>query len=478
MDRKKLKQFTRLTALFLLVVLLAGCTATPDTTTNTQNGAGGDLDNVPFPIKGTATPVVSDAPEATTTSGIINLPQGTLTSDQPSASPGWGGLFPSGQPGYPTPTPTPWGGITTITSPPPSASPTPTPFLLKLGATGPEVKKLQQRLKDLRYLAGSADGDFGQATEAALKAFQSRNKLSVDGIAGQQTLNRLNSSAALPARPTPSPTPRATATPVIRDNVYLKVGSSGSDVRKLQARLIELGYLSGTPNGEFDSVTEAAVIAFQNRNTSYSDGIAGKLTLQKLYSSSAKRTSTSVGIIGTSIKRGDKNSAMVRRIQQRLKDLRYYTGSVDGDFGASTEAAVKAFQSANRLVPDGRVGSNTSEVLFSSTAIGAGSQVTPTTAPGESGGMPTRIPHYTNVTPNPDGDYVSLREGESGELVRILQQALKDQGFYKGTVDGKFGYETTLAVKAFQRSRGLSVDGVAGKGTQRYLYQGNFPAGS
>lgn len=476
MERKKLKQFTRLMALLLLAVLLAGCTATPDTTTNTQNGTG-DLGDVPFPVKGTATPTPEPSDAAGATTGpIVNLPQGTLTSNQPPAPSGWGSILTSNQPDFPTPTPTAWGGLVTITSPPPSTTPSPTPMILKLGASGPEVKKIQQRLKDLKYPIGAVDGDFGKATEAALKAFQARNSLTADGIAGKQTLTRLNSSAALPAKPTPSPTPKATAKPIIRDNVYLKVGSTGTDVRRLQERLIELGYLSGTPNGQFDSTTEAAVVAFQNRNTSYSDGIAGKLTLEKLYSSSAKRTSTSVGIIGTSIKRGDKNSAMVRRIQQRLKDLRFYTGNVDGDFGASTEAAVKAFQSVNRLVPDGKVGADTSEVLFSSRAIGAGAQVTP--APGQSGAIPTRIPFYKNVTPNPDGDYVTLREGESGELVRRLQQALKDQGFYKGVVDGKFGYETTLAVKAFQRSRGLFVDGEAGRGTQRYLYQGNFPAGS
>lgn len=474
MEWKQLKQFIRLAALLLLAAFLAGCTATPDTT-NTQNGAG---DQAPFKIYGetpTPTPGPEDSPEP---SGgpVVNLPSGTDLINQPTAPVSWGVQI-SGQPGFNTPTPSPtvWGGINVSLSPN-TATPAPTAMILKLGASGPTVKALQQRLKDLKYNVGSVDGDFGKSTEAAVKAFQARNNLRVDGVAGTETLRKLNSSSALPPRPTASPTPRATATPVIRKNVYLKLGSSGSDVRKMQERLIALGYLSGTANGQFDSMTEAAVIAFQNRNTSYSDGIAGQLTLEKLYSSSARGTSTSVGIIGTSVKRGDNNSGMVRRIQQRLKELRYYTGSVDGDFGASTEAAVKAFQSANRLVPDGKVGSDTYEVLFSNKARPQGATATP--PPGQSGGVPTRIPHYTNVTPNPDGDYVTLREGDSGNLVRTLQQALKDQGFYKGDVDGKFGFATTEAVKAFQRSRGLSVDGEAGKGTQRYLYQGNFPAGS
>ena len=73
---------------------------------------------------------------------------------------------------------------------------------------------------------------------------------------------------------------------------------------------------------------------------------------------------------------------------------------------------------------------------------------------------------------------MTLREGNSGSLVRRLQQALKDQGLYNGPVDGMFGFATTEAVKAFQKSRGLSQDGVAGRGTQQYLYQGSFPPGS
>lgn len=477
MERKQLKQFIRLAALLLLAAFLAGCTATPDTTTNTQNGAG---EQAPFKILGgTATPTTGPEESAEPSTGpIVNLPSGTDLVG-PSASPGgWGSILPSGQPGFNTPSPTPtvWGGVAIVTITPGATTPAPTPMILKLGASGPTVKTLQQRLKDLKYNVGSVDGDFGKSTEAAVKAFQARNNLRVDGIAGADTLKKLNSSSALPPRPTPSPTPRGTATPVIRKDIYLKLGSSGSDVRKMQERLIALGYLSGTPNGQFDSMTEAAVIAFQNRNTSYSDGIAGQITLEKLYSSSARKTSTSVGIIGTSIKRGDSNTSMVKRIQQRLKELRYYTGSVDGAFGASTEAAVKAFQSANRLVPDGKVGPDTYDALFSSRARPQGSTATP--PPGQPGAVPTRIPFYTNVTPNPNGDYVTLREGDSGSLVRSLQQALKDQGFYKGDVDGKFGFGTTEAVKAFQRSRGLTPDGAAGQGTQRYLYQGNFPAGS
>lgn len=54
----------------------------------------------------------------------------------------------------------------------------------------------------------------------------------------------------------------------------------------------------------------------------------------------------------------------VERIQARLKELGYYHGPVDGDFGGGTESAVKAFQKAKGLTPDGIVGPQTWKLLF------------------------------------------------------------------------------------------------------------------
>ncbi|MDQ1060410.1 hypothetical protein QFZ23_004311 [Arthrobacter globiformis] len=59
----------------------------------------------------------------------------------------------------------------------------------------------------------------------------------------------------------------------------------------------------------------------------------------------------------------------------------------------------------------------------------------------------------------------TLRRGDSGDDVRELQGALKRAGWYFYIVDGNFGFVTETAVKAFQRSSGLVVDGVAGPQT-------------
>lgn len=61
------------------------------------------------------------------------------------------------------------------------------------------------------------------------------------------------------------------------------------------------------------------------------------------------------------------------------------------------------------------------------------------------------------------------RYGSSGTEVKQIQQKLKDLGMYTGAADGVYGTATKNAVKAFQKSVGLTADGVAGKSTLLYL---------
>jgi predicted chitinase len=59
----------------------------------------------------------------------------------------------------------------------------------------------------------------------------------------------------------------------------------------------------------------------------------------------------------------------------------------------------------------------------------------------------------------------SLRRGDSGPGVLLLQQALARQGFAPGALDGAFGPRTQAALAAFQRAAGLAADGIAGPET-------------
>lgn len=59
----------------------------------------------------------------------------------------------------------------------------------------------------------------------------------------------------------------------------------------------------------------------------------------------------------------------------------------------------------------------------------------------------------------------TYRYGSSGTIVVEIQRRLKAWGYYTGSLDGKYGYNTYLAVKSFQSVNGLAVDGIVGDNT-------------
>ncbi len=67
----------------------------------------------------------------------------------------------------------------------------PTLSLSRMGSTGAEVTKIQQKLKEGGYYNGNVDGIYGSGTKKAVESFQSKNGLTVDGIAGKKTLSAL-----------------------------------------------------------------------------------------------------------------------------------------------------------------------------------------------------------------------------------------------------------------------------------------------
>jgi len=75
------------------------------------------------------------------------------------------------------------------------------------------------------------------------------------------------------------------------------------------------------------------------------------------------------------------------------------------------------------------------------------------------------------VTLTPDSQKIEYKETEAPQEIPIkqVQLALKKAGFYKGDIDGKQGPKTKEAIRAFQKARGLKVDGVVGKTTWQVL---------
>ena len=333
-------------------------------------------------------------------------------------------------------------------------------LLLKKGASGLEVLKLQGRLAELGYYAGGVDGIYGETTVSAVKAFQRSNGLSGDGDAGEQTQKKLYSATA---RYASNPVDRASPDQVRS----LSLGMTGSDVYALQSRLIELHYLGGVADGVFGAETESALKAFQERNNLTADGKAGASTIQKLNGNcrpAAVATPTPLPS-GAVLREGDTGEG-VYNLQARLFELGYYTGRIDGRFGAETTMSVKAFQAANGLTADGIAGKGTQKKLDSGKAVVASPQQ------GGQGAAQPSLPQ--SIAPAPG--LSTLRRGDKSDEVRVLQLYLHDLGYLSMEPDGQFGGATERAVKLFQEANELTADGIAGQGTLTALYSGEAVA--
>lgn len=168
----------------------------------------------------------------------------------------------------------------------------------------------------------------------------------------------------------------------------LRLGTEGSDVVEIQERLRELGYFSGPTTGYYDPITQDAVIRFQRASYLDDDGVVGPATRSALLGSPGFISDRPLSVpslppLGNSppppsirddfstarfeqnrrteisiLRRGDRGSA-VRDLQRRLSRRGFNPGPIDGVFGPQTERAVRQFQRAIGLFPDGVAGSRT-----------------------------------------------------------------------------------------------------------------------
>ena len=351
---------------------------------------------------------------------------------------------------------------------------------MRLNNTGEPVGQLQTMLRDLGYYAGEINKRYDMATRAAVTAFQKKNGLKADGLAGAATRSLLESGTALPADATPTPAPTSEPTPTPEPvweipKATVRNGSEGADARNVQTRLQELGYYQGRIDGKFGRASVNALKNFQTNNGLKADGIAGKNTYVKLFSASAvpysvpetpapaadgsvpAATPAAESSIWKTLRSGDSGTE-VKQLQENLIQMGYLSGKPDGKYGLKTVEAVKAFQKANNLKADGTAGPLTLKAVYSGTAK--------TTTP----------PAAEAAANNSNGSGGSLRRGSTGTQVRSLQARLIELGFLSGSADGIFGQKTMAAVIAFQKANKLKADGIAGVRTMSQLSQSGTPS--
>lgn len=249
---------------------------------------------------------------------------------------------------------------------------------LKKGSSGTDVKHLQQNLIGLGFLTGEADGKFGSKTEAAVSAFQKNFGLAVDGSAGYATQTAVRNAivrlqvelanagfnpgsadghfgsktqSALKAYQKA----RGLAVSGIADTktwseinrtcggmvagAKVSRGGTGTQVKYLQQALIGMGYLFGTADGRYGSITTEAVRQFQDAYGLSVDGNAGPDTMTSLRNA-------------------------VSALQSDLGRKGWYSSGIDGVYGNGTRSAVKSYQLYAGLSVDGIAGPATMKKLY------------------------------------------------------------------------------------------------------------------
>lgn len=357
--------------------------------------------------------------------------------------------------------------------------------------------QIQQRLIDLGFLTGKADGIFGPRSVSALQAFQTYCGFEATGEKDAKTLDMLFGDPA--ALPTPSPTPLAGGA---RDD------ENSTDVKDIQERLIALNYLSGKADGIFGAGTRRALESFQELNGLEVTGVADEKTLAKLEDSKAAPMPTPEPTPRTNGAKGED----IKAVQEALRVMGFMAGNADGSYGNATGESVKRYQ---QYVHDREI--EAMEANPTPTPVPTPVPTpspTPTARPtpdadatasiellndgGKETAQPTLEPETETETVEgeveaayiPDGiitdelmaDILAyndvllyqedLTRGSKGGEVARLQRRLASLWYLNTTsdIDGQFGGGTANAVSYFQKRNSLTQTGVADKATQLALF--------
>ena len=345
----------------------------------------------------------------------------------------------------------------------------------RLGDEADEIATIQTALNQLKLYSAGITGHYGEKTETAVKKFQKKYALEDNGVVDEATRAALYEAAGITyiaGSSSSSGASSSNSSVSSSGGTTLRYDMRSDAVLKLQQDLSKLGYYSGTISGHFGSKTEAAVMSFQKANGLSADGIAGSKTLAKIATalgnsssssssnSSSSNSSSSSAASSSLLKQGTKSEA-VRTLQQNLKTLGYYTGSVTGNFGPLTKEAVYSFQKANGLSADGVAGEKTLAAISSKLKGGSSSGSSNNSSSSSSSGSNSSSSSTSSLL----NTSITLQQGTKNDEVLKLQNMLTSLGFYTGNKTGNFGEKTADAVIAYQKSKGLTADGIAGKKT-------------
>ena len=255
--------------------------------------------------------------------------------------------------------------------------------MLKLVAYSPVVYEIQAGLSSRGYNPGPADGAFGSRTRTAIEAYQRDNGLAVTGQPSQSLADHLRQASRPPT---------------------VDPGMSLDRVERLQRDLDRLGY-SVSVNGLADQRTRDAIRQYErDRNLP----VTGEPTDALV--DHVRQTAMAAPPPAPAI-----DTATLGRIQTGLRARGYSVATTSGDWDASTEAAIRAYQRDRGLTVNGQASAELASLL------------------GE--GLPAPVATRDNI--------------------RAVQTALNQRGYSAGVPDGYMSPATRAAIQSYTQRTGL-----------------------
>lgn len=326
--------------------------------------------------------------------------------------------------------------------------------ILKYQNQGEDVRALQQRLKDLGYYRLEVSGNYLGNTRDAIRAFQRNNGLKVDGVAGELTQRTLwDDALALDAASTPRPTP--TPAPL---RYMLKV-----DVTNQVTSAYELD-----ANGEYTILARQMICSTGTKSnptplkTTQSKGSRARWGYFPTWGSHAQY-----------LTRIDSSNAFHSVLYREPDPMQLVVGAYNALGSRASHGCVRLLVEDAKWIYDNCPSGTTITVYEGAPDPELRQMLMPpplnrkTMLP-QTTPEPTAPPVYDPAASPPP--FRLLKKGAQGADVWWLQQRLTALGYYSGTITGGYYQGTSDAVKAFQKTAGLSADGAAGPLTQEALY--------
>jgi len=319
---------------------------------------------------------------------------------------------------------------------------------------GTQVKTIQNRLKELGYYKGAADGVFGLATVNAVKALQRAHHIKADGIVGAKTREALALGNALPlATDAPKQQPAVTVTlspdqikqqkETKKQEATYPYITTASDPVNLRTRAsIRSTRLVTIPRGA--SINVLSVTNDQWLKVEYGTRtgyvMAQYINIPEIYlPGKSFEIDSSARVRYETLAQGA-SGFKVSTLQEALKELNFYSDKIDGLFGSVTAQAVQNFQNKNGYKATGIALPEMQQLLY---------EGKPRNAQGRKISLAILPP-----IENPD-----MSIGDKGAQVKSLQTTLAALGYYTGAVDGIYGRKTANAVKAYQKAHSIRQTG-------------------